>query len=385
MSVPRRAAPTTDMLRVRSESGKGRDGHIGSELDSLINDAARLGDTTAAARAVGMRCNFGESSHSDHVDRHITALIDEHLPRCHDLSVRSRAKAHAALFFSLVDYQRCRRYYLESIDDARAATDDDALAFAHSFAYVVLTHPDDWDHRLDAAYDLLRLGEVLNENAYRFEGLYLLFSCQLQRGDPALRGTLVAAERILEIALATAPVARSRAMTAYMGLVLAVRFSQGRSAEIRPLLIEIAKAQPEFAGRAGALAWAAACEGDWDGVEEQCRRSDDGRNLPHDVAWIGTVYLLGRSVAARGDVARSATIDALLTPHTNRMAWAGHTAIGPVDLAIAELAAVRGDNERAIEHLGHAERFCSRLHAPAFATQLADARTRLTPNATPSR
>jgi hypothetical protein len=300
-------------------------------------------------------------------------------------------------------YDRCRHHYMLSVDAARRTNDADTLAFVLGFSYHSLTHPSDWPLRRSQALELLRLGEQLNDDMHRFEAFHLLFSCQLQTADPLIRTTQASMGRIADsinapqywwmyfyisavllqidgrfeeaIALSargveTAPTEPSRAIATHLVQLTACRMAQGRGRELASELNRVAVEQPLMRAWQGIVAWPAAQFGDWEQVKFAALNTDCGRNLPHDMGWIGSVFLLARAIAAWGDLGSTVAIYDLLQPHSNLMVWIGHTTFGPIDLALAELAITMGDHDLAVTHAARARALCHQFYAPAYAVEL---------------
>ncbi len=373
-----------------------------AELWEVADTALRAEHLSTATRAAGVLCSLGPTTQSGSLDARVAQLIEHTLPECDDVAVRARASAQASLFYSMSDYERSRQHFATALADARTC-DDDTLAFVLGFAYTALTDPDDWPLRHDLGYELLGLAERLDDDLHRFEALHLLFSTQLQRGDPLIRTTHAAmmhltirlrastsrwmadylgaallhlSGRLDESLLVAqrcrddAPVSASRATATYLVQHLAVRFTQGRAAEMADVVGAVADDQVLVPAWRAFEAWPAACRGDWDGVERACRLTADGTALARDIGWMGGVFLLARAVAARGDQQRIEVVRGLLEPYTGLMTWVGHCTFGPVDLALAELAAAARDREAAHKYVTRARQVCTRLHAPAFTADL---------------
>jgi tetratricopeptide (TPR) repeat protein len=374
-----------------------------AELWDVVADALACADHTEATRAAGVLCSLGPSTQSGRVDRPIAELVEACFPRCTDATVLARASAQASLFYSMVDYERSRHHFGVALHQARRTADDATLAYVLGFAYTALTDPDDWDLRHRLATELFVLAERRDDDIDRMEALHLLFSTQLQRGDPLLRTSQAALARLAQDAGDTtrrwmseylhaallhldgrfdrsidaaercrvmAPVSASRAMATYLVQFIATRFAQGRAAELADTLRAVAQDQPLMLAWRAIEAWPAAARGDRAAVEAACVATDDGRALPRDMGWMGGTFLLARAVAAIGDLARAAPLRAALAPYGDRMTWVGHCTFGPVDLALGELALALGDHDAARHHLACARDLCARLHAPAFARDL---------------
>ena len=96
--------------------------------------------------------------------------------------------------------------------------------------------------------------------------------------------------------------------------------------------------------------------------------------------------LLGRAVAATGDLRRSRVLARTLAPYTGLMTWIGSCTVGPFDQALAELAVASGDDAAALRFAGNAQRLLHRLQASVYQPDLdevlygLDARGQLAPH-----
>jgi tetratricopeptide (TPR) repeat protein len=395
--ILKRRTDRCEMLR-RSGDARGT-----KELWVIVEESLDALNMTAAVRALGVLCALGESTRSGSLDLELADLVERTFDQCTDDLVAAKARARASLFYSMNNYERCRHHYMLAVEAARRTGDADTLGFVLGFAYHSLTHPLDWPLRERQALELLRLGEQLNDDMLRFEAFHLLFSCQLQNGDPLVRTTQASMGRIADsinapqywwmffylsavmlqvdgrfeeaIALSErgttiAPTDQSRALATHLVQLTACRMAQGRGTELANELNAVALDQPMMRAWLGLAAWPAAQIGDWEQVRLAAHSTDCGHNLPHDMGWIGSVYLLARAIAAWGDLKSTQAIYDLLSPHTNLMVWIGHTTFGPIDLALAELAITLDDRNLALSHAKQARSVCDRLYAPAYRLEL---------------
>lgn len=401
-----RADPTTLRLRLaRAEQLRragGRD-YLGDVWD-VLHTAESAGDHDTAALAATALCRLGPLIEAGTLDDEVAEAVERALERCRTPTIRAQAAAQATLFYSMTGrVDRCRAHFDEALEHARRAGDPTTLLEALGAVYISLTHPDDWPLRADLAGEMLGLAERCGDDDQRFEALHLIFSTQVQFADPLLRTTFAAQRALAETlrsagrrwmvgyqaaclahldgrlddalaigaaALETAPVARSRALTAYWMNLLVVRLAQGRGQELAAEVDAIVNAQPGLPGWRAVAAWLAALRGDHDRVGAECDRLADGAALPRDTSWSGAAMLLGRAVARSGDASRVAALRALLAPHTSLVTWIGSCTVGPFDLALAELALAAGDRAGAGVHLERARRAVERLRAPVFEPDL---------------
>ena len=175
-------------------------------------------------------------------------------------------------------------------------------------------------------------------------------------------------------------------MTTYWMNVLVVRLAQGRGQELAAEIEAIIEQQPGLPGWRAVAAWLAALRGEHDRVRSECDLLRGGAALPRDMAWSGAAMLLGRAVAATGDLQRSRVLATTLAPYTGMMTWIGSCTVGPFDQALAELAVASGDDAAALQFAGNAQRLLHRLQASVYQPDLdevlsgLDARGQLAPH-----
>jgi DNA-binding SARP family transcriptional activator len=407
--ILRRRTQRCDVLR------RGGDSAGIVELWNIIETARQADDVSSVIRALGVLCSIGERRltwREGQNDHDISVLLDHYLPRCDDLEIRARAAAQASQLYSLVDRARGQRHYLAALDDARRTNSNDTVAFVLGYAHGALSHPNDWPLRHLHALELLRLGEVLNDNVHRFAALHLLFSTQMQSGNPLIRTTLSGMARLAE------SVATSEHRSLYLGVCAAQFHIDGRFDESKVLceqtahsatagspnravehllqlfvlessghpreangidaeLGQVSTILPGLSVLPAIAAWRSVSRGDFHVVRDLLDSTDCGEQLAVDAVWLGAMYLLARSAAALGDRTSSLRFQTVLTPYTHLMSWAGQCTFGPIDLALAELACTVGDLAAAGEHLRRAEEICTSLYTPSFTAELQLFRQRL--------
>ncbi len=389
---------------------QGGDTSYPAELWRLVDDAEGVGDRIVLAQAAGLLCSLGPSTRFGIPDHEIGDLVERTLWNCPDSVVRSRAHAQASLFYSSTDFARSEAHFVRALDDARAANDEEALAYALGFAGVAFLNPDHVAQRHEFALELVRLGEKLGSELHRIEALHLLYGTQIQLGDPTvwmteralrtidmaalgkpqrwmanymqvgldhLRGRLELAESHNDRVLSSQPVDPSRAMANYAVQLFGIRVAQGRAGELTEMVHSVVKDQPLARAWFGFYGFASACVGDFEAVRAACSATEDGRNLPRDIGWMGGVWLLARAAARAGFVDSASVLLPQLQPYSGQMTWVGICSYGPVDLALAELAHCLGDHDEARTHVERASAVVRRMNAPAFDEDISTTRMRL--------
>ncbi len=407
-----RVAPEVLRLRIMLGELYRLIGHERSrtELWSVVDDALVRDDLVIATNALGVMCRLGPSTESGLLDERLAMVAEEVMPKCPDRHVRAIGFTDLSLLFSMADMAKSREYYDLAVVDARELDDPETVAYVLGSCYTSLTDPADWELRQSYTFEMLGLAEQLDDDHERFEALHLLFSCQLQHGDPLIRTTMIALSKYAA-ALATpnlvwmadylrasllqldnrldecievaarnaesAPVAKSRAQTTYFAQELAVRSAQGRIGEYLEAIKAISADQPLMAGWKPFGAWSAACRGDWDEVELIAESINNGHTLPRDLSWAGGILCLARAIALSGNTERARAVLPLLEPFTGYMGWAGVCSFGPMALGVAELHVCLGDSTAAERALEQATRIVRRLHTLIYDADLEACRNRI--------
>lgn len=408
LATERHGPAASDTLRLRLDQAEclrrsGDPTHI-----DIVWNVVRAADTTGdrdvfALGAIGL-CQLGQLTEAGTLNQEVADVVERAIITCPDPTIRARCAGQASLFYSMsgrVDL--CRAHFQDAIEQARTAGDDATLLDVLSNVYISLNHPDDWPLRAELAGELLGLAERLDDDDARFAALHLYFSTQVQFGDPLLRTTF-AAQRALASSLRSAArrwmlgyqaaalahldgrlddalrigaetfegglVAQSRSRAGHWMNMLVIRLAQGRGHELADDIDAIVEAQPGLPGWRAVAAWLAALRGDRERVLHECDLLERGAGLPRDMAWSGAAMLLGRAVATTGNAERVAALRTLLEPYTGIMTWIGSCTVGPFDVALAELALVEGDRDRAARYLASAQRMVDRLRAPVFQPDL---------------
>lgn len=169
-----------------------------------------------------------------------------------------------------------------------------------------------------------------------------------------------------------APVSPSRATAVLFGQLFGLRLAQGRVAELHPVLEQLVADQP------GVPAWHAAHALSLVDLDP-ARAIDTARQamgiVQRDFSWLAAHLVGARAVALA--VRAGARDDGLLTayrdclePWSGLVSWQGTCSYGPVDTALALIAAAAGDDVRAGRLASSARTQAERLHAPVFAAEL---------------
>jgi len=358
---------------------------------------------TIYALAAAELCKLGPLTDAGQLDERVGVVVADALERCDDAEARARCASEATLFFSMGGRSDlCREYFNEALTLARDVGSDRLLVDALGSGYLVLTHPGDAARRREVAMEMLALAEKMDDDDARCEALHFVFSVQLQHCDPMIRTTLARQETLahrlgpgrrwmaeyqrscvsyldghLDDALAiathwldTAPVAASRAQTAYIMVLLGVRLAQGDGEALRQQIDDAISEHPAMPAWRAIAAFLAAERGDVRRVLAESEALGNGELLPIDLAWGGAVLLLGRAVATAGDLRRVIELRDLISPYAGTFSWIGSTTVGPFDLGLAELSLALDDLDAAARHVASFGRCVDLLGADVFRPDL---------------
>jgi hypothetical protein len=358
-------------------------------------------------------CQVGPLIRAGSLDPAVADTVERALARPLSPLARSICAGQATLLYSASgNIARCRELFDVALASAQESGDDRALLEVYASVVVSLTHPSDWHLGADLAAEMLSLAEQLDDDDGRFSALHLYFSVQVQFGDPLLRTTFVQqaalaktlrsegrtwmaeyqravvafldgrldeAESIAANNASHSPMHESRTTSTYFMLLYVVRVAQGRGQELAPALDAIVTDQQGLPGWRTVATWLAALRGDTARVLADCDALDCGDALPEDMTWSGAMMLLGRAVATTGDHERCRALLQRLSPWTGHMTWYGSGTVGPIDLALAELALAAGDLPAALRFEAAAKRIVARLRAVVYQPDLDHLATRLHP------
>lgn len=405
----------TERLRLRVEAADaqrlaGIPGHAELLLD-VAEAAAASPDHQLRRRAVLAALRLGESAEAGPHQHRAARLAVTALDRETDPAARAMIAAAASLVHSMSgEPERCRSLLLDAL--AYLADDDEATAVqVLPYAYMGLSHVDDWDHRAEVAARLRHDAAIVDDPVGAFEAHHLTFSVALQRADGDLArashasmrtllsrvgdagrrwqfayqqaalahldGRLADAEAAADEALRIGSgVAASRALGAYAGQVLELRRADGRLSELAPLMTQLIDQQTVLPAWKAAASYVLATSDPQRSAALFDDLATDGFvGLPRDFAWLASLQLLTRGAVVRGDVLRAAAAARVLSPYADRVVWQSTCCYGPLATVLAEVARLEGDDGRARSLAELAVDRATTLRAPFYA---AEARALLT-------
>jgi DNA-binding CsgD family transcriptional regulator len=162
-----------------------------------------------------------------------------------------------------------------------------------------------------------------------------------------------------------------------------IRFLQGRIGEVVPLIEDAVNAHPAIATYQAVLALAYARTGNLAGARDILGRITDDRvaGLPRNFLWYTGMVALADVADLTGQLATAAVLEQELSPYSGRLAAHTTGVSQPVDIALAQLALARRDNNRADALADNAAKASRHSSTPIFLArallQQAAARQRL--------
>jgi len=386
-------------------------------LERAADDAIASGDETLIAAACASAMRLGAAVRSGSSADLTHALLERAIPQLQTPQLRAPVLAAASLALSMTgEAERCRDLFDEA---ERIAIDPGTRATVLPSAYMSLGMPDDLDRRRTYAHELLAIGAEHTDAAVLFEGWQLQASVAIQEGDGE---TLRRADRELtrlaaqagdvgrrwgqlfvraavahldgdepEAESATAraealfgQVSPSRALSVSAAQRLALRLTDGRAAELAPLLADLTARQPGVPAWHAAFALALAHSDQHEAARDQARLAL--ANPSPDVTWLATYAVTARALARTGGADDLApNVLGALAPWSGRAVWQGSCCFGPVDSASALLHEQRGDGDAARGAWERARTTALRLEAEEFAREAEDGMRRCENPLTPTR
>lgn len=346
--------------------------------------ALTTGDEELIARAILEVCRLGLTSRVGEVDERVRELLERALA----MATRPgpRALCHTAgvgLYLVSGLPRTCRSHYLDAVEQAELAGDEDVIANVLGVTALALIEPGDLPRRRAAAARLESIGREPHRPATRFAGLHLRMSNEVLSGDPRmvetlselsavsavlrqrsrdwevtswratlalLQGDLEAAESHATAALDyTDAISESIVLASYGVVVLAIRVAEGRAAEMIEPLRATLEAQPTFGAWHATLAYAAAEAGEVELSRHHLDQTvaNDAAVLNRDFTYSTALYVAANAAARLQDDEACRVIAEHLAPFSGTWVWMGTATLGPADLALAKLAAASANHRLA--------------------------------------
>jgi tetratricopeptide (TPR) repeat protein len=322
------------------------------------------------------------------------------------LLARVSARLAVELYFSASAEER-EDLSGEAVAIAQRVGDPAALASALSARHLALWGPENLDERLEAATEVIRLGESEDDRELTLRGRVWRMADLMERGDvtgadaeldhlmsgaeelrdplylwnvPLLRamratleGRFADGEQLAADALAIGQGAQAQnAVWLFSIQQLALRRDQGRLEEIEPALAGFIERYPATPHWRTGMAYVYAELGRLPdaAVELEAAAAGDFGAFPRDGEWLSAMGMLSEAAAAVGDADRAARLLELIEPFSDRnvMAGRGAASFGPAARYCGLLAAAIGRHDEAERHFAAAEELAARMRAlPALA------------------
>lgn len=376
-----------------------------AELARRLDDPSRLAQAALVLAAPYAEAGFGDPARA--------TLLEEALVSVPDADVALRAGLLARLapeLFWLHDFQRADETSSKAVEMARYAGEVATLLEAMDCRHYALMRPETLEQRLALAEEFVRLADEaravrlqLRARVWRIHDLLesgdmvavdgeierhaRLAEAVRQPGHRWVAAYLRAMRLLLDGRLDEAEDAAGNAFEIgqQAGIVdaAAVHFMaqrhqivrhRGGAEEIEEPVRAVADAYGELIpGLRAVLASV------WQmlGSEEDARREYErlatgASELPRDHNWLGVMWILADLCVALRDSSRAGDLYDLLRPFGGRQVVVGFAGgcAGPVDFALARLAAVSADHEAAEEHFEAALELTRRTGARAYEAEI---------------
>jgi hypothetical protein len=187
-----------------------------------------------------------------------------------------------------------------------------------------------------------------------------------------LGGDIKTAEHLAEESLALGTeTGAPDALTFYGALLSAVRWHQGRKAELEPLIAQIVAEAPAVPGFTAELAHCRIEAGNHSGARELLDTAavDHFASIPYDVVWTTALADWVEVVVSLDADHLAPTLLDLLAPYRDQVVFNGVTLLGPVADYLAMIETMLGHYDEAHTHLNQAMAIHRRLQAPFFSAR----------------
>lgn len=413
-------ASEAEMLRLEIEWAdatrlSGAPGHVDS-LVRITESALESGDEELVTEAGFALLQLGGTSGVGDRDPKIGLLARRVIDFVNDPDRAAVLRGAASLAWSLTnEASRCR----ELFDEAEVlASSAPARRRVLPFAYLALGRPGDLPRRLKLTEELLHLASTDDDPIAQFEGFHLAFSNHLQTGDGVgARHCLAELSRLVErvgdvgrrwaVLYCTAtiahingdddqceqlnrealnlfgPVAGDRALSVFSAQLLTLRLGQGQVIELRPLISELVKDQPDITAWHAAYAASVALPQPASPggaplalVDRPAdlaltrRHAELALNDPQDdFTWLANHLVGGVAAASSCDSSLILTYRERLEPWADLGCWQGSCSFGSVAVVLGALCAAGGDPGAAQDYGRRALAFDASLGTPLAITR----------------
>jgi hypothetical protein len=183
------------------------------------------------------------------------------------------------------------------------------------------------------------------------------------------KGDMAEAERIADECLQLGTeIGQPDAFSRYGALVIALRWHQGRLAELEPLIAQVAADTPAVPAFQAALALCRLAAQNRQGAREllAAAANDDFAAVPYDRVWTTTLALWAEIAGSLNAVRPSAVLANLLRPYADQVAYNNSNTLGPIADHLGQLETTLGHYDQADQYLDQAMRMHERFQAPFF-------------------
>lgn len=386
-------------------SGDSASARVTFQEAAAIARRIRAADLLGRA-AIGYARGTGGFLHVVRADETIIALIEEALAALEDgdSALRARLMARLAVELYYTD-QADRRIALsrKAIDMARRLQDPASLLMALYSRNWAACGPETLAERLANATEMVALAGELRDTEMAFLGHHVRVGCLLELCDAepvdreiqamteladaarqpfyrwrttclrAMRAILDArfeeaerlAEEAFEIGRGSDP--EIAAVVRDGGQAFALRFGQGRLAELEPAALDFTRRYPWIQPWRLPLVYAELGRVSDARAELERQAGGDFLDFPRDALWIIRVAALAHACALVGDAERAEQLYELLLPFEDRnVSTIADQSYGPVATRLGMLATVMERWDDAERHFCAAHTMCRTLRAPTF-------------------
>ena len=317
-----------------------------------------------------------------------------------------RAKLLAVLAAELLvegDYPKRRALVDEALALARRADDPATLAFVLTIWATTLNVPDTLAERTRIVDELDALADELDDPQVESDVHGHAYACAMEQGDSEVadlaqlrrneivgrlgrpgprwgtvisdsagalrRGDPAGAEALADESLRFGTESgQPDAFSIYGALLIAVRWHQGRLAELEPIVAQVAADTPGVPGFVAELAHCRIEGGDEGGAREllDLGAADGFASVPYDLVWATTLALWAEVAAHLGAVPPAAVLADRLRPYRGLVVFNGASTFGPIADYLGMLEAVLGNYEQADASFDQAMAIHQRFQAPFF-------------------
>jgi hypothetical protein len=395
------------LRRAECEWGAGDSAAARATYQETAAIARRTGAAELLGRAaIGYARGLGGFLHVVRADETIIALIEEALTTLEDRdsALRARLLARLAVELYYTD-QLDRRAALsgEAIEMSRRLEDPASLLIALYSRHWAARGPETLEERLTNATEMVQLASELRDTEMTFLGHNVRVDCLLELCDAepvdreiqamtelaeevrqpfyrwrttclrAMRAILDArfadAERLadeaFEIGKGSDP--EIATMVRDGAQAFALRFGQGRLAELEPATLDFTRRYPWIQPWRLLLMYGALGRVSDARAELERQAAGDFLDFPRDALWITRVAALSHACAIGGDARRARQLYDLLLPFAERnVSTIADQSYGPVAMRLGMLATVMERWEDAERHFLAGQANCQTLRTPTF-------------------